>query len=105
MYKKLFMAALVAPLLTACVIDPHYPYSEVGVVPVLPPLVEIGPSPYYLYGGFVYLYDNDRWVYSRSRSGPWTALPRDHYPREIRYRDGYRPDHRDHDGDYRRPHR
>lgn len=97
MDKKLIIAALAAPLLSACVIDPGYRYSEVVLEPGLPRIVEIGPSPYYTYGGFVYLYDNDRWAYSRSRSGPWTALPRDHYPREIRYRDGYSG--RGYDGD------
>ena len=83
MDKKLILAALALPLLTACVIDPHYRYSEVVIEPGLPRIVEIGPSPYYRYGGNVYYYDNDRWSYSRSHAGPWIALPRHRYPHEV----------------------
>lgn len=83
MDKKLVIAALATPLLTACVIDPHYGYSEVVLEPGLPRIVAIGPSPYYTYGGYVYYHHNDRWAYSRSRSGPWSALPRHRYPHEV----------------------
>ncbi|MHB8828614.1 MAG: hypothetical protein ACYC6Q_03660 [Syntrophales bacterium] len=44
-------------------------------------------DPYYAYGGYHYYYNNDQWYYSRSRGGPWVDLPRDRYPKEVRYKD------------------
>lgn len=88
----LIAAPLLAILLTACVVAPAdrgYGYGQVVVAPALPLVVEIGPEPYYFYGGFHYFYHDDRWSYSRSRSGPWSDLPRSHYPREIRRRGGF----------------
>lgn len=80
-------------------------YIYVAVAPVLPFIVELDFDHIYFHAGFYYFYDNHRWRYSRSRSGPWVDLPRDRYPREIRYkrdydrdRDGYRNGDRDRDG-------
>jgi hypothetical protein len=89
---------LAALLLSACVVTPAY---EPGVVvaPALPLVVELGVEPYYYHGGYYYYYHNRSWSYSHARSGPWRALPRDRYPREIRYKDRGRG--RDRDRDYR----
>ena len=97
------LAALLAALaLSACVVAPfgHGPGVGVGIgiaVPTLPLVVELGSDPYYHQGGYTYFYDNSRWRYSESRSGPWVDLPRSHYPRETRFRN--RPEGRDRDND------
>ena len=45
-------------------------------------------GPYYVNEGYHYHYVDNGWYYARSRSGPWAPLPRDHYPREVRFKDG-----------------
>lgn len=103
MNKTLFAAALAALLLSACVLAPVGRGPEVGVsigigVPALPVIVELNADRYYAQGGYTYFYDNDRWRYSQSRSGPWVELPRSHYPKETYFRDrGDRRDRRDRD--------
>ena len=110
MNKSLIAAPFAAPiaaafatlLLSACVVAPHGRGPGVGIgigisVPTLPLVVELGSDPYYVHGGYTYFYDNDRWRYANSRSGPWVDLPRSHYPRETRYRG--RQDGRDRDRD------
>lgn len=87
MRKMLYAALLATPLLTACIVAPAHHGHEVVVVPALPVIVELGVEPYYFQSGFYYYYNNARWSYSRSRSGPWVDLPRDRYPREVRYKD------------------
>lgn len=109
MYKKLVIALWATPLLTACIVAPGPRGPEYVVAPALPLIVELGVEPYYYQGGYYYYYQNNRWSYSNARNGPWRELPRDRYPREIRYkghgdnRDGGRGDGRDsgHDRDYR----
>lgn len=54
--------------------------------PVLPSIVVLEDDPYYVQGGFYYHYNNDRWFYAQSKSGPWTDLPRGHYPKEVRHK-------------------
>lgn len=110
MNKALLAAPLTALLLSACVVSPAgRVHTDVGVgisVPVLPPVVELGPDAYYAYGGYSYRYENERWRYAGPR-GVWMDLPRSHYPREIRYRRGQDRDRdgipnrrdRDRDGD------
>ncbi|MBT3291988.1 MAG: hypothetical protein HN380_31890 [Victivallales bacterium] len=68
----------------------------VVVAPALPRVVVLGAEPYYVHGGFHYHYRGNRWYYSQSRTGPWVALPRDRYPRQLRY-------HRDHPGRHGKP--
>lgn len=95
MLRILIAAPLFALLLAACVVAPAdrgYGYGGVVVAPALPLVVELGSEPYYFHGGYHYYYHNDRWSYSNSRSGPWSDLPRSHYPKEIRRRGG--PDDR-----------
>jgi len=99
MNLRWIFAPLVALLLSACVVAPPGRGGAVVVAPALPVVVELGVEPFYFYGGFHYYYDNSRWSYSRSRSGPWVELPRSHYPRETRLRG--RDDRRDDDRDRR----
>jgi hypothetical protein len=86
--KNLLIAVLLAMFLFAgCVVSPgHHRGSGVVVVPALPSVVVLESEPYYFHGGYHYYYQNDRWSYSRSRSGPWVELPRDRYPKEVRFK-------------------
>jgi hypothetical protein len=112
MDRMLFSALLTALLLNACVVAPAHRGPVYVVAPALPLVVELGTEPYYYQGGYYYYYNNDRWSYSNARTGPWMDLPRDRYPREIRYknreqgRDRGRNDGRDReqDRDYRDRH-
>ena len=88
-------------MLAGCLIGPGPGGYGVEVVPPLPAVVEIGVEPYYYQSGYHYFYQNDRWQYSRSRSGPWTELPRSHWPKEIRRRGGDRDER---GGEFRREH-
>lgn len=101
MYRKLIVAPLAALLLSACVVAPADHGHGMVMVPAMPVIVELGAEPYYYQGGYHYYYGNNRWQYSNSRSGPWTDLPRSHYPKETRFkgrgdgRDDRRGDGRD----------
>jgi hypothetical protein len=86
MYRMLFVALVLAPLLTDCVVAPAGRGGEYVVAPALPLVVELGVDPYYYYSGYYYYYHDNRWSYSHARRGPWSDLPRDHYPRETRHR-------------------
>ncbi len=95
MKKRLLAACLATALLTACAVVPVGPpgRQRMMMVPILPPLVVLETEPYYFYQGYHYHYRDNRWFYSRSRRGPWNDLPRDHYPRELRFKDGERRSH------------
>lgn len=103
--KRILISTLLAvSLLTACAVVPAgrgYGPDGAMIVPLLPPLVVLDAEPYYYYDGFHYHYNNDRWYYSRSRSGPWADLPRDHYPNEVRYKGRHWRHNRDRDDDDR----
>jgi hypothetical protein len=87
--KKIVLVGLFAPfMLTGCLMVPGPRGEGVALVPFLPPIVVLDAEPYYVHEGYHYYYRNDGWYYSHSRSGPWVVLPRDHYPREVRFRDG-----------------
>ncbi len=77
-------------MLTGCLLVPGRHGRPTLLVPPLPPVVMLESEPYYVQGSYHYHYQNDRWYYADSRSGPWSALPRDRYPREVRYSDGGR---------------
>jgi hypothetical protein len=85
--RMLYGPLLAASLLSACVVGPARGPDYV-VAPALPVIVELDLVPYY-HGGYYYHYRHrdNRWIYSRSQTGPWHDLPRDRYPREIRYKD------------------
>lgn len=84
--KKIFLAVLfVAVMLSACVVPGRR--GPVVVVPPLPSVVVLEEEPYYYHSGYYYYYYKDRWSYSNSRSGPWKKLPKDHYPKEVRFKE------------------
>lgn len=85
MYKKLIIVPFMALVLSACVVSPNHNRGVV-VAPALPVVVELGTSPYYYHSGYYYYYENDNWRYSNAKNGPWTNLPRSHYPRETRFK-------------------
>lgn len=97
MNKTSAAASLAALLLSACVLVPADQGPGMVVAPALPLIVELGVEPYYYHQGYHYHYDNNRWRYSTSRSGPWADLPQSHYPRETRFKG--RADRRDGDRD------
>ena len=102
MYRTLIVAPLMALLLSACVVAPaDHRGPGMVVVPALPLIVELGTEPYYYQGGYHYHYDNNGWRYSNSRSGPWTDLPRTHYPKETRFKGRADGRSEDHDRDHR----
>jgi len=95
MHRMLVIVPLTA-LLCGCVVTPA---DRVVVAPALPVYVELDVrEPYYYQHGYYYYYDNSHWHYSNSRSGPWTNLPRSHYPKETRFK-GHRDRYHDHDHD------
>lgn len=99
MYRMLIVAPLTALLLNACVLAPAERAPRMVVAPALPLIVELGVEPFYYQQGFHYYYDNSRWRYSNSRSGPWTDLPRRHYPKETRFKGRGNDRGRDHNRD------
>jgi len=102
MKTALIATLLAVSLLTACAVVPRdRGYGPEGgiIVPLLPSVVVLDVEPFYYYSGFHYHYQSDRWYYSRSRSGPWHDLPRDHYPREVRFKGRDRDRDHDHDRD------
>ena len=101
--KRIFLAVLLALfMLSACVVVPGRRGHGVVVVPPLPSIVVLEEEPYYHHSGYYYYYQNNRWSYSNSRSGPWVDLPRDHYPKEVRFKERGGGDKRD--GDSKRGH-
>jgi hypothetical protein len=86
MFRKLYVALLAAPLLTACVVVPDRHGDGFAIAPALPLVVELGVEPYYYHSGYYYYYSNNNWSYSNAKTGPWRELPRDRYPREVRSR-------------------
>ena len=85
MFKTLVVAPLAAFLLSACVVAPADHGPGVVLAPALPLIVELDVEPFYYQRGYHYYYSNNSWRYSNSRSGPWTDLPRSHYPKETRF--------------------
>ena len=89
--KRMVLALLIVPfMLAGCLIVPGRRGGGLALVPPLPPIVVLGAEPYYVHEGYHYHYRNDGWYYAPSRGGPWAQLPRNHYPREVRFRDGRR---------------
>lgn len=84
--KRMMLAGLLVPLmLTGCFMHGRH-RAEVVVVPSLPQVVVLEAEPYYVQDGYHYHYLNNAWYYGRSRSGPWTPLPKGHYPKEVRFK-------------------
>ena len=94
--RKIFLAVLLAAvLLSSCVVVPGHRGHSAVVVPALPSIVVLEEEPYYHHSGYYYYYRNDGWSYSNSRSGPWVELPRDRYPKEVRFKERGRSNERD----------
>lgn len=86
--KRIVLAgALLGGLVTGCLFVPDRRGEAVYLAPPLPPVVVFDSEPYYVQAGYHYHYNNSAWYYSRSRGGPWSTLPRDRYPREVRFKD------------------
>jgi len=89
--KVWLFAGMIVPVMvvvgTGCLVPGRYG-QPVLLAPPLPSIVVFDTEPYYVQEGYHYHYQNDGWSYSRSRSGPWTSLPRDRYPKEIKYKNG-----------------
>lgn len=84
--KKLWIAVLLSAFVSAgCVLTAGPHGASLAIAPPLPVVVEL-TDPYYYQGDYHYYHNNERWYYSRSRGGPWVELPRDRYPREVRYK-------------------
>lgn len=90
--KKILVTALIgASLLAACVVAPSGRHGRGGqggvmIAPLLPSVVVFDAEPYYYQEGYHYHYVNNTWYYAKSRNGPWRDLPRDRYPREVKYK-------------------
>ena len=94
--KKALLGFLISAfLVTGCAIGFMGRHHGEGIiiVPALPATVEIDADQYYSQNGYYYRYQGNVWVYSQSRQGPWSELPRSHYPREVRYRGQIDRDH------------
>lgn len=86
MNRNMIVGVAAAALLAGCMVASRRG-GGLEVVPILPTLVELDfGEPYYVQNGYHYHYSNERWHYANSRSGPWTELPRSHWPRETRWR-------------------
>ena len=84
--KRIFPAVLVAAfLVTGCAVRSGY-HGEAVIVPALPTVVVLEDEPYYYHSGYHYHYQNNVWFYSSSRGGPWKELPRDRWPKEVKFR-------------------
>jgi len=104
--RALLVLLALSFVLTGCVRRHRHPGHGKVIVPVQPPVVVVAPAlppvvvlsaePYYVHGGYHYHFRDNRWYYSRSRTGPWVGLPRDRYPRKVKY-------HRGHPGRHKKP--
>lgn len=83
MKKMLFLTMGLFCASCVATVGPHG--TTVTVAPPLPVVVELY-EPYYVYKNYYYHYKGERWYYSSKKTGPWTELPRDRYPREIRHK-------------------
>jgi hypothetical protein len=89
--KRIMILLIAVSLLTACAVVPGgrygHPSGEVMVVaPILPSVVVLDIEPFYFYSDFHYHYAKKGWYYSKSRSGPWYKLPKNRYPKEVKYK-------------------
>ena len=81
----LLAGTFMATLFTGCWFTTGPGGVGITVVPALPVVVELQDDPYFYQSGYYYYYQDDRWSYASHKSGPWVELPRDRYPREVRY--------------------
>jgi len=87
MMKRAVLGGLLAALLlVGCMVAPGRRGVSVVVVPALPSVVVLEEEPYVQQGGYFYFYQNNNWSYAQSRNGPWVSLPRDRYPKEVKFK-------------------
>ncbi len=86
MRRREIAVLLAVSLLAGCLMVPGPRGSGTILVPPLPMIVVLEEEPYYQHGGYFYFYENNRWSYSNSRGGPWVKLPRDRYPKEVKFK-------------------
>ena len=89
-WRALLGATFAVTLFTGCYLTPGPGGVGVSIVPALPVVVELQDDPFFNQGVYYYYYQDDRWSYASHKSGPWVELPRDRYPREVRYSARYR---------------
>jgi hypothetical protein len=85
MIKTVVIGTITTLLLAGCTIG-YNRHGDLIVVPALPVTIELNDDRNYFQNGYYYHQDGRVWVYSTSRQGPWTHLPRSHYPRNVHYR-------------------
>jgi hypothetical protein len=89
MNKAVILAVISAFMIGGCAIGisgHHHGGEAVVIVPALPETVELDADQGYYQNGYYYRYQGNVWVYSQSREGPWSDLPRTHYPKQVRAR-------------------
>jgi len=101
MNKPVVGALLFAFFISGCSIGflGRHGEGEVVIVPALPVTVEIDTDQPYYQNGYYYSRRGDVWYYSTSQEGPWRHLPRDHYPKEVRYKNHDNQSHDEHNQD------
>ena len=82
MRGKLMVPVFSILLLSACIVGPRRG-GGLEIVPILPAIVEVDSDSHYAHGGYHYFYTNDRWLYSSSRDGQRSELPKSHWPKET----------------------
>ena len=102
MKRILIVTFIAVSFLAACAVVPGGPRGHrsdgvIIVAPLLPSVVILDVEPFYFYSNFHYHYAKKGWYYSRSRGGPWFKLPRNRYPKEVRYKRKGGKDYRDRD--------
>lgn len=85
MKKGLLTLVFAACACISCAATVGYHGAGVAIAPPLPATV-VMVEPYYAHGGYHYYHHDDKWYYSRSKGGHWADLPRDRYPKEVRYK-------------------
>ena len=102
--NQILLGVVLLPLLiVGCLVSRSHRDGQITIAPMLPALVVLETEPYYVHEGYHYHYRDGSWYYAHSRTGPWASLPRDRYPKEVRYRnrDSDREQNRRHDTGHR----
>jgi hypothetical protein len=90
----LLMCGALACVSCVAALGPHG--TSVAIAPPLPAVVAL-VDPFYVHGGYRYYYHQERWYFAAPKGGGWIDLPRDRYPREVRFKKGQGHGYRDHD--------
>lgn len=93
MKKFIFILIFAAFTSVSCVAAVRPYGADVAVAPHLPIVVELVDS-YYVYSGYHYHYHQNRWYYSKTKDRHWKHLPKERYPREVRFKKKRNETHR-----------